>query len=95
MQKQANNKKTISFRLDAEKVAELDELGKDRPVTAPFCSMRRWMPTLMCSAGSSRTSRKAFGKPTRGWGYPTKKSWPSGGGDCDDDTLDAACRARP
>ena len=30
MQKQANNKKTISFRLDAEKVAELDELGKEQ-----------------------------------------------------------------
>ena len=28
MQKQANNKKTVSFRLDAEKAAELDELGK-------------------------------------------------------------------
>jgi predicted transcriptional regulator len=28
MQKQANNKKTVSFRLEAEKVAELDELGK-------------------------------------------------------------------
>jgi predicted transcriptional regulator len=28
MQKQANDKKTISFRLDAERVAELDELGK-------------------------------------------------------------------
>jgi len=26
MQKQANNKKTISFRLDAGKAAELDEL---------------------------------------------------------------------
>ena len=30
MQRQANNKKTISFRLDAEKAAELDELGKEQ-----------------------------------------------------------------
>jgi len=30
MQKQANNKKTISFRLDAEKAAELDGLGKEQ-----------------------------------------------------------------
>jgi predicted transcriptional regulator len=28
MQKQANKMKTVSFRIDAEKVAELDELGK-------------------------------------------------------------------
>ncbi len=28
MQKQANNKKTVSFRLDAEKVAQLDDLGR-------------------------------------------------------------------
>lgn len=28
MPKQANNKKTVSFRLDAAKVAALDELGK-------------------------------------------------------------------
>jgi predicted transcriptional regulator len=30
MQKQANNKKTISFRLDLEKAVELDELGKEQ-----------------------------------------------------------------
>jgi predicted transcriptional regulator len=28
MHKQANNMKTVSFRLDAHKVAELDELGR-------------------------------------------------------------------
>ena len=28
MQKQANNMKTVSFRLGADKVAELDKLGK-------------------------------------------------------------------
>ena len=70
MQKQANNKKTVSFRLDAEKVADLDELGKaharDRTfllneAVDAYLDVQRWQVAHIKE--SIRQADSGMGKP--------------------------------
>jgi predicted transcriptional regulator len=70
MQKQTNSMKTVSFRLDAEKVAELDELGKaqarDRTfllneAVDAYLDVQRWQ--LAHIEESIRQADSGMGKP--------------------------------
>jgi predicted transcriptional regulator len=68
--KQANNMKTVSFRVNVEKVAELDELGKaqarDRTfllneAVDAYLEVRRWQ--LAHIEESIRQADSGMGKP--------------------------------
>jgi predicted transcriptional regulator len=70
MRKQANNKTTVSFRVDAEKVTELDELGKaqarDRTfllneAVDAYLEVQRWQ--LAHIEESIRQADSGMGKP--------------------------------
>ncbi len=70
MRKQANSKMTVSFRLDAEKVAGLDELGKaqarDRTfllneAVDAYLEVQRWQ--LAHIEESIRQANSGMGKP--------------------------------
>ena len=70
MRKQANDKLTVSFRLDAGKVAELDELGKaqarDRTfllneAVDAYLEMQRWQ--LAHIEEGVRQADSGMGKP--------------------------------